>query len=108
MRAGWARNAAASGLRLKQKGLPALPSFAFDHGEDSRAMQAAYTQLMLDAGFLASGAFYASYAHQPHHVDAALAAGARAFGRIREALEGGRLAALLRGPVAQPGVSRRA
>jgi glutamate-1-semialdehyde 2,1-aminomutase len=107
MRAGLAREAARAGLQIAQKGLAPLPSFAFQHGADARVMHTLYTQGMLDQGYLASGAFYASYAHSPAMVDAALAASARAFAAIRAALDAGRLRESLRGAPAEAGLSRR-
>ena len=70
-------------------------------------MATLYTQCMLDDGFLAAGAFYASYAHQPSHVDSALSATDRAFSIIRSALDDGRVRSALRGPVAHGSPARR-
>ncbi len=67
-----------------------------------------YTQEMLDQGLLASGAFYATYAHTPAHVERILGAVDRAFGRIRAALDAGPVADALRGPVAHEGFRRLA
>jgi glutamate-1-semialdehyde 2,1-aminomutase len=107
MRSGWSRLGVEYGLEITTKGIPPLPTFAFQYGDDSRVMATLFTQCMLDEGFLASGAFYASYAHQPAHVDSALEAGGRAFERIRSAANGGRLRDELRGGVAHAGPTRR-
>lgn len=107
MRAGYAELARRHGLAISQRGLPPLPSFAFTDAEQSRAMHTLFTQLMLDAGFLASGAFYATCAHEVRQLDAALAAADRAFARIRAARDAGTLTRSLRGPLAAAGVSRR-
>lgn len=107
MRAGWIRLAEQHGLEIAVKGIPPLPSFAFRHGDDSRAMATLYTQCMLDEGFLASGAFYPCYAHQPVHVDSALESTDRAFGEIRSALSSGKLLERLRGELAHSGPARR-
>ena len=107
MRAGWTRLASRHGLRIVVRGIPPLSTFAFEHGENSRAMITLYTQSMLEQGFLASGAFYCCYAHQPSHLDAALEAGDRAFAGIRSALDAGRVREALHGDVAQAGPRRR-
>ena len=46
-RAGWRRLGEQHGLKLKVGGLPALCTFAFDHGDDSRALMTLFTQEML-------------------------------------------------------------
>lgn len=106
MREGWARLAAQHGLPLQTKGIEALPSFSIPAGEDTRALATLYTQLMLDQGFLASGAFYPSYAHTEDHVDRALAASERAFATMAEALGAGDVRGRLRGPVSESGLRR--
>jgi glutamate-1-semialdehyde aminotransferase len=104
MRRGWEASAARHDLRIVVRGIPQLPSFAFDYGDESVAIRTLYTQCMLDAGFLASGAFYPSYAHEPRHVDDALAATDRAFAVLRSAIEDGTVRARLRTPVAHVGL----
>jgi glutamate-1-semialdehyde aminotransferase len=104
MRAGWQASAERHGLRIGVRGIPPLPRFSFQHGEDSAVLATLYTQCMLDAGFLASGAFYPSFAHRPEHVDAALSATDRAFGALKSALSAGTLRDQLRGPVASTGL----
>jgi hypothetical protein len=59
---------------------------------------------MLDRGFLASGAFYASLAHDDRAVDAALAATGESFRSIARALAEDAIEASLRGPVAHTGL----
>jgi glutamate-1-semialdehyde aminotransferase len=108
MREGWQRLGERHGLALAVRGVPPLSTFAFEHGEDSRAMTTLYTQEMLDAGFLASGTFYATYAHRPEEIDRALRAADGAFARIRAAVDAGSVTAALRGPVAHGGFERLA
>jgi glutamate-1-semialdehyde aminotransferase len=107
MREGWRTLAEHHGLDIVTSGIPPLPNYAFQHGEDSKAMATLYTQCMFDEGFLASGAFYASYAHRLNHVDAALEATGRAFSVVGNAARSGRLEGLLRGPVAGTGLRKR-
>ncbi len=103
MRAGWRRLADTHGLSLTTRGIAPLPSFSLEH-EDAPALHTLYTQEMLDRGFLASGAFYASYAHQPAHVDAALLASDAAFEIVARAIDAGDVVDRLRGPVAHRGL----
>ena len=107
MRNGWQRLAEQHGIDIVTSGIAPLPSFSFQYGEDSKAMATLYTQYMLDEGFLASGSFYASYAHRPNHVAAALEATDRAFAAIGCAAKNGRVEDLLRGPVAGTSLRRR-
>lgn len=106
MRAGWERLGAKHGLELYTKGIDALPSFSIPLGEDTKALATLYTQLMLDQGFLAGGAFYPSFAHREEHVESALWATDRAFEAMRAAIDAGRVRASLRGPIAETGLRR--
>ena len=108
MQEGWRRLGERHGLDLAVSGIPPLSTFEFKHGGASRAMATLYTQHMLDAGFLASGAFYPMYAHRPEHVDGALESADGAFARIRAAFDAERLDDELRGPVAHRGFTRLA
>ncbi|MGH8442915.1 MAG: aminotransferase class III-fold pyridoxal phosphate-dependent enzyme [Nevskiaceae bacterium] len=105
MRAGWEAAAARHSLPVVTRGIAPLPSFAFEHAE-ARALATLYTQCMLDQGFLASGAFYASLAHAPEVVDAALAATNESFAELRRALDAGRVRKALRGRVAETGLRK--
>jgi len=96
---GWRRLGERHGLPLTAVGIPQLSTFAFDHDE-ARAMMTLYTQEMLDAGFLASGAFYPMYAHSQDHVERIIDAIDGAFGRIHAAMAAGPVTDALRGPVA--------
>ena len=113
MRAGWARVAEQNGVPIQVKGLPPLSSFAFVDAAapHAQALSTLYTQKMLDHGFLASKAFYVTYAHQPAHVEAYLAAADDAFAGLRAALDGGApdaIVAALRGPLQHTGFRRLA
>ncbi len=84
-----------------------LSHFAFDHPE-SQALRTLFTQIMLEKGFLATNAFYASYAHQPEHVSLYLQAVEEAFAEIAEALSRNDVMQRLKGPVAHSGFRRLA
>jgi len=104
MKAGWTTLAARHGLDVVTRGIPHLPSFAFQYGEQSAAVRTLYTQCMLDEGFLAAAGFYPSLAHDTDVVDRALEATDRAFATVRLALNEGSVISRLRGPVAVAGL----
>ena len=102
---GWRRAADAAGLQIDIDGIPPLSHFSFVNPE-SATLTTLFIQLMLDRGFLASAQFYASYAHQPEHISAYLAAVDEAFGLIGRAEARGDTASLLRGAVKHSGFQR--
>lgn len=101
---GWLAAATASGLEIEVSGIPPLSHLGFGHKPQATATL--YTQLMLDRGFLAGKAFYASYAHEDHLVDAYLEAVHEVFGVLADAIADDSVEAQLRGPVAQTGFAR--
>jgi len=109
MRAGWQRVADQQGIPIHIKGLPPLSSFVID-SPHAAALSTLYTQKMLAHGFLATKAFYVTYAHQTAHVDAYLAAAADVFGELARLLPGApdTLAAELHGPLQHTGFRRLA
>jgi len=54
---------------------------------------------MLNEGFLATTAFYASMAHQNYHIDKYLKATDKAFGQIASALKNNNLKKELKGDI---------
>ena len=104
---GWRRAAAAAALGVNVSGIAPLGhlSFANDEGGSIRTL---FTQMMLEHGFLATGAFYATYAHQDHHVAAYLEAAAAVFSRIAAAVQANTVGEQLRGPAAHSGFARLA
>jgi len=56
-----------SGVPVSISGHPALLRLSFGH-DDAAALGTLFTARMIDQGFLASGGFYPSFAHQKHHV----------------------------------------
>ena len=65
-----------------------------------------FTQLMLEQGFLATNAFYATYAHQEEHISSYLEAAEKAFLIVGKALQDGNVMSKLKGPVAHTGFRR--
>jgi glutamate-1-semialdehyde 2,1-aminomutase len=61
---------------------------------------------MLDRGYLASGQFYASYAHESRHLDAYLEAVDQVFALVAQASATGDVTHRLRGPVKHSGFQR--
>jgi glutamate-1-semialdehyde 2,1-aminomutase len=106
MRAGWAKAAKDSGLEIQTKGLEAMPRFSWVNLPEPLAVTTLYTQWMLEEGYLAGNAFYASYAHTDDLIDSAIAATQRVFHRIKKALEAGTVRDSLTGPIASPGLRR--
>jgi hypothetical protein len=85
--------------------LKPLSHFTF-RDENSQAAHTLFTQLMLERGFLATRAFYATYAHQDEHIESYLAAVEDSFVVVAQALEQGSLSKMLKGPVAHTGFRR--
>jgi glutamate-1-semialdehyde aminotransferase len=102
---GWRDAASRAGLSIDVDGIPPLSHLVFRHPLASE-LTTLFIQSMLDRGFLASAQFYASYAHQPEHVDAYLRAVNEAFDTLAAAIARDDIAARLRGPVKHSGFLR--
>lgn len=102
---GWGEVADSTGLSLSVNGIPPLGHFTLEY-ENGQEIRTLFTQLMLEKGFLASNAFYATYAHQGVHVENYLAAAEDVFRVIVRAIENTEVESLLRGPVAHSGFQR--
>jgi glutamate-1-semialdehyde 2,1-aminomutase len=101
----WRDAATKYGLSVSVTGIPPLAHFSFDY-PNGLAMRTLFTQIMLEGGFLATGAFYAAYAHQDSDVVRYAAAVDEAFGVIANAREKNQVEKLLKGPVAHAGFYR--
>jgi glutamate-1-semialdehyde 2,1-aminomutase len=99
---GWKSTAGLHGLTVGISGIPPLGHFTFDYPND-QAIRTLFTQEMLSRGFLATNAFYASYAHQEGHVNRYMKAVDEVFGLISKAIEKNEVEGLLHGPVAHAG-----
>lgn len=102
---GWTNLADQVGIKIHVSGIPPLAHFEF-HCEDSLAVKTYFTQEMLKKGFLATNAFYASYAHTLEDVNAYLAAIHGVFRDIAKAQASGDISICLDGPVCQTGFQR--
>ncbi|MBI5625569.1 MAG: aminotransferase class III-fold pyridoxal phosphate-dependent enzyme [Elusimicrobia bacterium] len=103
---GWRRLAGKHGLRISLDGIAPLGHFGFE-GEKALALKTLFTQEMLKRGFLATNAFYASWAHRETHLRRYFAAADRVFGSIAACLARGRdPEKLLSGEVCHAGFRR--
>ena len=105
LQAGWLAAAERAGLAITISGIPPLSHFAFNY-ENALAIRTLFTQMMLERGFLATDAFYATYAHQQAHVDCYLAAVDEVFQSLHDAIQQDKIYSLLKGPVAHAGFYR--
>lgn len=97
--------AARHGIPLAITGIPPLIYLAFKT-EKPLEVQTFWSQEMLARGYLVGGAIYTTYAYTPAIIDGFLAECAPIFGRLRQHLDRGDLAAQLKGRVIQPGFRR--
>jgi glutamate-1-semialdehyde 2,1-aminomutase len=104
VQAGWRSAADSVGLEVRVSGIPPLGHLSIVAAPQPGATL--FTQSMLDRGFLAGKAFYASFAHTDAMVDDYLSAVHASFEIVAAALAQGSVEAQLRGPVAQSGFAR--
>jgi len=102
---GWAAAAERAGLSVGVSGIAPLGHFSFNY-PNGLAMRTLFTQLMLDRGFLATGGFYSTYAHQTEHVSAYLDAVNESFQTIADAHAAGTVESSIDGPIAHAGFQR--
>ena len=105
IQAAWQSAAEQTGLALTVSGIPPLAHFSL-HAEDAQAARTLFTQLMLERGFLASNAFYATYAQSDEDIEQYSAAVMEAFRELAQATETDTVKKLLKGPVAHVGFFR--
>ncbi len=103
---GWEKAAEAAGIKVHAGGIKALSHFEFKY-DNPLVYKTYFTQEMLAEGFLASTAFYASYAHKEEDAARYLEACGRVFAKIKGILDGGRdIAECVNGPVCHGGFHR--
>jgi len=105
VQAGWRESAGRTGLAVNVGGIAPIGHLGFQH-EQSQAIHTLFTQMMMEKGFLASKAFYATYAHQDRHVDDYLLAVDDVFIHLAETIDKGTVMESLKGPVAHTGFHR--
>ena len=104
---GWQESARRHGLSIEVGGIYPLSHFSFDEKEPL-VYKTLFTQMMLERGFLATTAFYASYAHQLGQVKKYLQATNEVFGQLAKIKKTGHPRRYLKGPVCQSGFARLA
>jgi glutamate-1-semialdehyde 2,1-aminomutase len=105
VQAGWRSIAKQRGVEIVVSGIDPLCHFSFKQG-DPLLLKTLFTQFMLEEGFLATNAFYASYAHEGKYVENYLVSADKAFYKMGNALRTGTERALLRGPICSSGFKR--
>lgn len=102
---GWRNLASKHGLKIKVDGIYPLGHFSFQYARPM-VLKTIFTQEMLERGFLASNAFYASYAHKEAHLVRYLRAVDEVFGIISRAITQGRPEKYLKAGVCHSGFKR--
>jgi glutamate-1-semialdehyde 2,1-aminomutase len=105
VQAAWLGAAEQAALPIEVGGIPPLSHFAFKVKEQALLLTL-FIQEMLGRGFLASGQFYASYAHEELHIAAYVSAVREVFQLVAQARSCGDIEQRLRGPVKQTGFHR--
>lgn len=82
---GWMNAATKQGITIHAGGMEPLAHFAFEY-QEPLVLKTLFTQEMLNRGFLATTAFYASYAHTSKEIEQYFSAVDQAFGVIAQAI----------------------
>ncbi len=107
IREGWKAQAQKHGITIHTGGIAPLSHFSIEGRESMLVYKTFFIQEMLKKGYLASNAFYTSYAHSQAIVDAYLEAAGEVFGQIAGIYEnGGLVVHRLQGPVCHVGFGR--
>ena len=101
----WRAAADRADLSISVTGIAPLGHFSFDY-ENGQAVRTLFTQMMLEKGFLATNAFYATYAHQDSHIESYLTAVEETFDFLAKAIERNEVESHLKGPIAHSGFRR--
>lgn len=102
---GWKECADTHGLNIHISGIDPLGHFDFEY-PNKLEIKTLFTQTMLEKGFLATTAFYASYAHTEQHVKRYIAAVDQAFEFIKQKIDQNNVMQALKGPVCHSGFKR--
>jgi glutamate-1-semialdehyde aminotransferase len=101
----WRNAAAKAGLDVTITGVSPLTFLAFNY-PNAQAIRTLYTQTMLERGYLATNAYYATYAHQPARIAEFGAAMEEAFVLLADAIAAEDVEKRLKGPIAHTGFQR--
>jgi len=102
---GWSKAANKHGLDIHVDGIYPLGHFGFDH-EDSLVLKTLFTKLMLEKSFLATTAYYASYAQKEEDINNYLQAVDEVFKVLAGYISEGNVNLQLETPVCHSGFSR--
>jgi glutamate-1-semialdehyde 2,1-aminomutase len=102
---GWREAAERAGLPISISGIPPLAHFVFET-PGAQALKTLFTQRMLERGFLATNAYYATVAHSVENIIEYLSATGDVFHELADAVHRGTVEKLLKGPVAHAGFYR--
>lgn len=102
---GWARLAKENKLKIKLSGIYPISHFDFEY-DKPLVLKTLFTQLMMEKGFLATTAYYASYAHKEEDIKRYLEAAGQSFGVISQSIKDNTTETLLKGPVCHSGFFR--
>ena len=100
----WERISRRHGLKIHIGGFKPLIHFSFE--EDHAVRISYFTQEMMKLGFLASGGFYAMYAHTQEQVEKYACAADKVFGEMAKLIHNGSLREHLEGEPAASGFGR--
>ena len=101
----WENLSEKHGVKIHVKGIFPLGHFNFEY-EKPLILKTLFTQLMLERGFLATNAYYASYAHKKYHIEKYINAVDESFNFIKKAINEGNPEKYLKGPVCHAGFRR--
>lgn len=105
VRNGWLELAARHSLKIAASGILPLSHFSFEYSNPLE-LKTLFTQLMLKKGFLATNAFYASYAHKEKDLLKYLDAVDEVFVFMARAIRQNAVKKHLKGPVCHGGFKR--
>lgn len=102
---GWSESAKKNNLPIHVDGIYPLGHFAFEH-EEALVLKTLFTKLMLEKGFLATTAYYASYAQKEQDIKNYLKAVDEVFNILVSYIDDGDVKKHLQTPVCHSGFSR--
>ncbi len=102
---GWADAARKHGLEINVSGIYPMGHFTFEY-PDPQSIKTLFVQLMLEKGFLATNAFYASYAHKKQDVDEYLESVDEVFDFLYHSIKRDDVKKHLKGGIAHSGFKR--
>lgn len=101
----WLRHAKKHNLDITVSGIYPLGHFEFNY-DNKLAIKTLMTQLMLKRGYLATTAYYASYAQKMRHVRGYIKALDQTFKIIKQAIQTNTVEKKLEGPICHSGFKR--